>query len=328
MAILMDSTVDPGVPDPRSQVSGHRSTRPAADRPPRRGHLRRVDAAYGYAFIAPAVLGFVVFVALPIAGVFLFSFQDYNSLSGRSTYVGMENYERLLTSDVFGTVLRNTAVFSAFVIPANLVIGLLMAVLVNQRIRAISIFRTAYFVPVVISLVAWSLVWDVMLQDSGGINGWLAMIGIEGPNWLADPDWAMTSIIFVQVLKGVGVSMVLFLAALQEVPGELLEAAKIDGAGPWQSFRSVVVPLITPTIMMVAILATINSLKAFAQVFLLTEGGPGLSTNILGYFIYEQAFKAFQVGFASTAAVFLFLIVLVLTLLQWWSRKRWVFNES
>ncbi|WP_157428086.1 carbohydrate ABC transporter permease [Agromyces salentinus] len=321
----MDSTVDPAAPDPRSGPSEQKTGREPGRR---RGHLARVDAAYGYAFIAPAVIGFVVFVALPIAGVFVFSVQDYNSLSGRSDFVGMENYERLLASDVFGTVLRNTAVFSAFVIPANLVIGLVLAVLVNQRIRAIAIFRAAFFVPVVISLVAWSLVWEVMLQDSGGLNGWLAMIGIDGPNWLADPEWAMTSIIFVQVLKGVGVSMILFLAALQEVPVELIEAARIDGAKPRQVFRSVILPLITPTVMMVAILATINSLKAFAQVFLLTEGGPGLSTSILGYFIYEQAFKAFQVGFASTAAVFLFLIVLLLTLLQWWSRRRWVFNES
>ncbi|MET0812777.1 MAG: sugar ABC transporter permease [Microbacterium sp.] len=294
----------------------------------RPGRLERIDRLYGYAFIAPAVIGFLVFVAAPIAGVFLFSFQDYNSLSGRSSFVGLENYQDMVTNGTFHRVLQNTAVFSAFVIPANIILGLVLALLVNQRYRWIPIFRTAYFVPVIVSLVAWSLVWDVLLQDQGGLNGWLAMVGIDGPNWLASTEWAMPTIIAVQVLKGVGVSMILFLAALQEVPQELIEASKIDGAGRWKSFRHVVAPLIAPTTLMVAILATINSLKAFAQVYLLTEGGPQMSTAILGYYIYEQAFKAFQVGYASTAAVFLFIIVLALTLLQWWSRKRWVFNES
>ncbi|MFK4836061.1 carbohydrate ABC transporter permease [Microbacterium sp. ZW T2_14] len=305
------------------------SSPPAAvRRRPKRSKLERIDSLYGYAFVAPVVLGFLVFVALPILGVFAFSLQDYNTLSGRSSFVGVDNYVDLATNGVFARVLGNTAIFSAFVIPASILLGLALAVMVNQRMRAISIFRTAYFVPVVISLVAWSLVWDVLLQDQGGINGWLAMIGIEGPNWLADKNVAMTTIIIVQVLKGVGVSMILFLAALQDVPAELVEASRIDGAGRWQTFRHVVAPLITPTTFMVAILATINSLKAFAQVYLLTEGGPELSTAILGYYIYEQAFKAFQVGYASTAAVVLFAIVLALTLLQWWSRRRWVFNES
>tara|TARA_Y100000817_G_scaffold310005_1_gene299974 strand:- start:334 stop:1299 length:966 start_codon:yes stop_codon:yes gene_type:complete len=302
--------------------------RGSGSHPVRRGRLERIDSLYGYAFIAPAVLGFIVFVAVPIVGVFAFSFQDYNSLSGRTSFAGFDNYAELVASGTFARVLQNTALFSAFVIPANILIGLALAVLVNQRIPGIAIFRTAYFVPVVVSLVAWSLVWEVLLQDSGGLNGWLAMVGIDGPNWLASTEWAMTTIIGVQVLKSVGVSMILFLAALQDVPVELIEASRIDGARRWQSFRHVTAPLIAPTTVMVGILATIGSLKAFAQVYLLTEGGPQLSTSILGYYIYEQAFRAFQVGYASTAAVFLFAIVLALTLLQWWTRKRWVFNES
>lgn len=293
-----------------------------------RGRLERRDAFIGYAFIAPVVLGFIIFVAIPIVGVFVYSLQDTNSLSGRTEFVGFDNFLTLIQSEVFRTVLGNTTLFSLAVIPANVVLGLGLAVLVNQRLPAIAIFRTAYFVPVVISLVAWSLVWDFMLQDRGGVNGWLGTVGIEGPNWLASSEWAMPTVIFVQVLKGVGVSMILFLAALQDVPQEILEAAKVDGASRAQTFFRIAVPLISPTVMMVGILATINSLKAFAQVYLLTMGGPGYSTTILGYFIYDQAFKAFQVGFASSAAVVLFVIVLGLTLLQWWSRKRWVFNES
>lgn len=294
----------------------------------RPGRLERRDAWWGYAFIAPVVIGFAVFVAGPLIGVFYYSFQDFNALSGKSEFVGFDNYTSLLTNEVFLTVLGNTAVFSLAVIPGYVLLGLALAVLINQRIPAIAIFRTAYFVPVVISLVAWSLVWDYLMQAEGGLNAWLAMVGIQGPNWLADPDWAMTSVIVVQILKGVGVSMILFLAALQDVPEELQEAAQVDGANRFQIFTRVVLPLISPTLILVSILATINSLKAFAQIYLLTQGGPGYSTSVLGFFIYDQAFKAFQIGYASTAAVFLFVIVLGLTLIQWWSRKRWVFNEN
>lgn len=294
----------------------------------RSSKLARTDALWGYAFIFPAVIGFGVFVAGPLLGVFLFSLQNYNSLSGRSSFVGFDNYQNLLTSSVFATVIQKTALFSLGVIPGYVLLGLALAVLVNQKLPGIAIFRTAYFVPVVISLVAWSIIWDYMLQARGGVNGWLAEVGIAGPNWLSDPQWAMTTIIVVQIFKGVGVSMILFLAAFQDIPIEIKEAAEVDGANRWQSFTQVVLPLIAPAIVLVSILATINSLKAFAQVFLLTGGGPGRSTSILGYYIYDQAFKAFQVGTASTAAVFLFLIVISLTILQWWTRKRWVFHES
>jgi multiple sugar transport system permease protein len=296
--------------------------------PRRRNRMARVDSFYGYAFVAPVVVGFAVFVLVPVIGVVAFSVQDYNSFSGRSIFVGVENYTQLANDGVFARVLQNTAVFSLATIPAVLLLGLGLAVAVNSRIPGIAIFRTAYFVPVVVSMVAWSLVWNVLLQDSGGINGWLAMVGIDGPNWLADEAWAMPSLIALGVIKGVGVPMVLFLAALQNVPEELKEAARIDGATGWGVFRHVVLPLIAPTTIMVAILVTIGTLKAFAQIFVLTHGGPGISTAVLGFYIYQQAFEAFQVGYASAASIILLVLVLALTLLQWWTRKKWVFNES
>lgn len=301
--------------------------RPHATRP-RRTRAKTIDALYGYAFVAPAVIGFGIFVLAPLIGVFSFSGLEYNSLSGRETWVGFDNYVALFTSPVFAEVMRNTTVFALAVIPGNVILGLLLAVLVNLRLPAISFFRTAFFIPVVLSLVAWSLVWDYLLQANGGINAWLAQVGITGPNWLADPSTAMGTVIAVQVLKGVGISMVLFLAALQEVPEEIIEAARVDGASRPQIFFRMVLPLISPTILFVAILATINALKAFAQIYLLTQGGPGLSTSVLGYYIYDQAFNAFQVGSASAAAVVLFVIALVITLAQWMGRRKWVFNES
>jgi multiple sugar transport system permease protein len=290
--------------------------------------LQRRESWYGYAFVAPQVVGFAVFVALPLVSVLWFSLQEYNTFTGEQTFVGVANYERLATDGTFLVVLRNTAVFSLAVIPANIVLGMALALLVNQRIPGIALFRTAFFVPVVISLVAWSLVWDFLLQANGGVNAALAQVGVTGPNWLQEPFWAMASVVVVQVLKVVGISMVLFLAALQDVPRETVEAAQVDGASPVTVFTRITLPLVSPTILLVAILATINSLKAFAQVFLLTEGGPGLSTAILGYYIYDQAFQAFQVGYASTLAVVMFVVVLGLTLLQWLTRTRWVVHES
>lgn len=308
---------------------GDVSTRPPVQpKRPTRSRLARIDARYGYLFVAPALIGFLVFVAIPLVGVLYFSLHDYNSLSGRFAPVGFENYADLFQSAVFQTVLRNTLIFSLGVIPGNIILGMLLALLMNQRLPAIGIFRTAYFVPAVISLVAWTLVWEHLMQTSGGINGWLATIGIQGPAWLNDSTWSMVAVITVQILKNVGISAVLLLAALQDIPEEIIEASVLDGAGPGKRFWFIMRPLISPTLLMVAILATINSLKAFAQIFLLTGGGPGYSTTVLGYYIYERAFVAFQLGYASTAAVVLFIIILGLTLLQWWSRKRWVYVEE
>lgn len=290
--------------------------------------LARVDARNGYLFIAPALIGFVVFVAVPLVGVFYFSLHDYNSLSGKFMPVGLENYKVLLPNETFRTVLKNTAIFSLGVIPGNIILGMTLAILMNQRLPVIGLFRAAYFVPAVISLVAWSLVWEHLMQTNGGINAWLAMIGITGPAWLNDNVWSMVAVIFVQILKNVGISAVLLLAALQDVPEEIVEASILDGANKLQRFWTIIRPMISPTLLMVAILATINSLKAFAQIFLLTSGGPGYSTTVLGYYIYERAFRAFQLGYASTAAVVLFIIILGLTLVQWWSRKRWVYVED
>jgi len=290
--------------------------------------LKRQDRIAAAVFVAPAMIGFTIFVGIPLVSVFVLSTQSYNALSGISKFIGLDNFIRLFTDPVFYTVLVNTAVFALAVVPANVILGMLLAVLVNQRLPGMAIFRAAYFVPVVVSLVAWSLVWNLFMQNNGAINGWLGAIGLSGQNWLADPNWAMPSVIAVQVLKGVGVSMILFLAALQEVPEEQKEAAMIDGAGAIRIFFTITLPFISPTIVMVGILSTINSLKTFALIYALTGGGPGYSTSVLGYFVYDQAFNSLQIGFASAVSVILFVIALGLTVLQWWSRKKWVLHES
>lgn len=293
-----------------------------------RAKARAAEALTGYLFITPAVLGFAVFVAIPLFFVFRTSLLDYNVLSGASSFIGLDNYSRLLRSPVFTTVLTNTGVFALGIVPANVVLGLVLALLVNQKLPRIALFRTAYFVPVVVSMVAWSLVWRLFLQDNGAVNALLAAIGIDGPNWLASSDWAMISMIGVQILKSVGISMVILLAALQGVPQDINEAAAIDGAGWLRRTVSITVPTISPTLLLVAMLATISSLKTFSTIYALTQGGPGYSTTTLGYYIYDQAFGALQFGFASAASVLLFILALGLTVLQWWTRKHWVIDED
>jgi len=210
----------------------------------------------------------------------------------------------------------------------NLSLALLLAVLLNQRLRGTIAFRTIFFSPVVVSLVAWTIVWGFLLQDNGGVNGLLRVVGADGPNWLRGETTAMISVIVVQVVKNVGLNMVLFLAALQGVPGDLYEAATIDGARRWRQFRSITVPLISPTILLTSIITVVGSLQVFAQIAVLTQGGPGTSTTVLVYYLYQQAFQFHHFGYGATLSVLLFVIVLSLTVVQWQMRKKWVFHES
>lgn len=322
----MTQTLDGSPPRAPAPPAPRRSLRGGARRPV--STMARQDARAAYVLIAPALIGFTIFVAIPLVSVFSMSMHDYSTLTGSQVFIGLENYFQLFQNPVFYIVLRNTAVFAIASVPLGIVLGLGAALLVNQKLPAIGIFRTALFIPAVVSLVAWTLVWNLFLQDNGAINQWLGLLGIDGPNWLASSSWSMFSVIMVQALKGVGVNMVLFLAALQNVPGEIREAARIDGAGPWRSLISIVCPFISPTIVMVGILSTIGSLKTFILIYSLTEGGPGYSTSVLGYYIYDQAFGALQMGFASAVSIILFLIALTLTAIQWWGRKKWVHFEN
>lgn len=294
---------------------------------PRTSSARRRDFAAGYLMVLPAVLGSVLFVVVPLVTVVWYSLHDWNVLAGTFVFAGGDNYERMLADPGLRDSLLASLWFSVGLVVLNISLALTLAVLLNQRLPGTTTFRTFFFSPVVVSLVAWTIVWSFLLQAEGGINGFLAQLGITGPNWLREPTTAMLSVIVVQVFKNVGLNMILFLAALQGVPEEVQEAARIDGAGAWRRFRSIVLPLISPTILLVSILTIVGSLEVFAQIAVLTGGGPGNSTTVLVYFLYQQAFVFNDFGYASAIAVLLFLIVLVLTLVQWQTRRRWVFHE-
>jgi multiple sugar transport system permease protein len=290
--------------------------------------IERRDGLTGYLFVAPQLIGIIVFVLIPLGLVVYYSLHEWNVLAGTFRFVGDANYQKLLSDPALPEVLGATAIFSAGLVVFNMSLALLLAVLVNQKLKGITVFRTIFFSPVVVSLVAWTIVWSFLLQANGGINGILAVFGIEGPNWLRTPTTAMISVIVVQVFKNVGLNMVLFLAALQGVPRELYEAARVDGASRFKQFRRITIPLISPTILLTAIITVVGSLQVFAQIAVLTQGGPGMSTTVLVYYLYQQAFQFHRFGYGATISIVLFLIVLVLTVFQWQMRRRLVFYEN
>jgi len=290
--------------------------------------VARRDWIVGYTMVAPVVLGSLAFVIAPLIAVVWFSLHDWNVLANTFVFSGTDNYERMLADPGLHNSLLVSLWFSIGLVVLNVTLALFLAVLLNQKLPGTTTFRTFFFSPVVVSLVAWTIVWSFLLQADGGINGFLAVLGIEGPNWLRGDVTAMLAVIVVQVFKNVGLNMILFLAALQAVPEEISEAARIDGAGAWRRFRSITMPMISPTILLVMILTIVGSLEVFAQIAVLTGGGPGNSTTVLVYYLYQQAFRFNDFGYASAIAVLLFFIVLVLTLIQWQTRKRWVFHEN
>jgi multiple sugar transport system permease protein len=304
-----------------------RSARPPTARAPY-WTMRRRDELAGWLFVAPQLAGILAFVIVPLGLVGWYSLHEWNVLAGTFDFVGLGNFDQLTSDPRLGPALRATGMFSAGLVVLNLTLALFLAVLLNQKLRGTVVFRTLFFSPVVVTLVAWTIVWGFLLQDNGGINGFLEAIGLDGPNWLRGNTTAMISVIVVQLFKGVGLNMVLFLAALQGVPAELYEAARIDGASAWARFRRVTVPLISPTILLTMILTVVGSLQVFAQIAVLTQGGPGTSTTVLVYYLYQQAFQFHHFGYGATISLLLFVIVLALTLLQWRMRRRWVFHED
>ncbi|MEI7849042.1 MAG: sugar ABC transporter permease [Chloroflexota bacterium] len=309
------------------------SSAPTPISPPKKHRISRMaffDSLWGYLFIAPQFLGFLCFVLGPVVTIFVYSLSERNLLSGKTTFVGLANFSHLFTADpLFWKVLSNTLIFTAGLVPLNLILALLLAIMLSRQAFAVNFFRTIFFSPVVTSTVAWAIVWSFMLQgNQGTINQILRLFHINGPNWLLEPGWAMTWVIITRVLKNVGLNMILFLAALQDLPREHIEAASLDGANPWQLVWNIILPFLAPTILLVTVITVIGSLNVFDHIMLLTAGGPSNSTMVLAYYVYFTAFKVNEIGYASSIAVVLFLIALGLTSLQWTMRKRFVFNEN
>jgi|JI10StandDraft_1071094.scaffolds.fasta_scaffold234302_3 multiple sugar transport system permease protein len=301
----------------------------AGSRRTKRITLVQRDAFYGYLFVLPQVIGFLLFVLGPLMAVFAFSLQDRNLLSDRASFVGLGNYQQMIADPLFAKVLANSLIFMTGLVPLNLGISLTLALLLARSSRRVSLFRSVIFLPVVTSAVAWAIVWNFILQgEQGALNQVLALVGIRGPNWLGDPTWAMVSVIVVRVLKNVGLNVVIFVAALQDLPRDTVEAAEVDGATRWQSTRYIIIPFLAPSIMFVTIITVIGSLNVFDHIMLLTGGGPSNATMVLAFYVYHAAFRMYEIGYASTLAVVLFLLALLLTIVQWVLRRRFVYSEN
>jgi multiple sugar transport system permease protein len=305
--------------------------RPTARAPRRRRSLlARREALAGYMFVAPQVLGFLALVLGPVIAVFFFSMQQRNLLAGNAAFVGLDNYQQLMTNDaLFRKVLLNSLGFALGLVPLNIALALSLALLLSRPLRGVTFFRMLFFSPVITSAVAWAIVWKFILQNEQGmLNQLLALAGIDGPNWLRESAWAMPAVIVTRVLKMVGLNMLIFLAALKGLPQEYVEAARVDGASSWQVLRRLTLPQLAPTTFMVMLITLIGSLQVFDHIMLLTEGGPGHSTMVLGFYIYYQAFEFFETGYASSLAVILFAITLALTVAQWKLRRRYIYHEQ
>ena len=289
----------------------------------------RREAIIGWAFVTPQMAGFIIFVLLPLVSVFMYGMQEKNLLFGTSSFVGLDNFARLFSDPLFVKSLVNTLIFSAGVVPLNLIFSLMLALYLGGGKTGTKFVRGIIFLPVVTSGVAWAIVWRYLLQGgtAGPVNWFLSQIGIEGPNWLFEKGWAMTSVIVTRVMKNLGMNVLIFMGAVLNMPGDVIEAARIDGAKGWNLFSKIKLPLLMPTVMMVTIVTVIGSMRVFDTIKLMTDGGPEGSTMVMVYYIYHQAFRMFETGYASAIAVVLFGIVLVLTLLQWVSRKRVSYYE-
>lgn len=291
--------------------------------------LKSKEMWMGYLFILPIVAGYIIFLFGPIVYAFVMSFTNW-SLFGNTAYIGLDNYIYAMRDDpVFWDTVVNTVYFSAGLVPLNIVLSLLLAILLKRKIWGIGLFRTAIFTPVVVSLVVWGIVWKFIFSTDGGlVNLLIRTFGGTEIAWLFSETWTMPTVIVVSALKGVGMNMVIFLAALHDVPKDYYEASKIDGASRWETFKSITLPMITPAVFMVTIITVIGSLKVFGQIYVMTGGGPGTSTYVMVFYIFKQAFRSYEFGYASALAFILFSIILVLTLIQWKLRKRWVHYEQ
>ncbi len=288
------------------------------------GRQRKKGWYAPYLFIAPQMAGFFIFVLGPLVAVFIFSLQSRNLLSGQVSFVGLQNYIQMIQMDpLFTKTLVNSLIFTMGLVPTNIALALAISLILSKQFRGTTFFRTVFFTPVVTSAVAWAIVWKFLLQGEAGlVNRYLEIFGITGPNWLREPHWAMFSVIITRVFKNLGMNIVLYMAAITNLPTQLMEAATIDGAGRWTIFHKITFPLLMPTTLMISVLTVIGSLKVFDHIMLLTAGGPNNATMVMVYYIYHQAFQFFETGYASGLAVILFLIVLVLTLSQWSIRKK------
>jgi len=271
----------------------------------------------GILFLTPTLVIFSMFILFPVLFSFFLSFHKWNMFSSSQSFIGFANYQRLLTDPEFWQVLKQTIMYTLGTVPLNMVIALFLAMMLNKKIKGKSFLRTAFFTPVIISPVAAALIWRWIYDPNFGLlNYATGLFGIPPVNWLNDSRAAMAALIIMGVWKTLGINMVLFSAGLQGIPDTYYEAAEMDGAGRWSKFWNITLPMLTPTTFFIMIMSMISSFQVFDIVYVLTSGGPMGSTKVMVFYMYEYAFKFFEMGYASAVAYIFFAMLAILTLLQ------------
>lgn len=287
-------------------------------------NLSNSQTSAAWIFVFPALLGMLIFIIIPIFFSFGLSFAKWDLLNPIQ-FVGLDNYKEIFTEPLFGKILLNTVVFALATSFFGVIIPLILAAIMNSKIRGADFFKTAYFLPFITPMIVIGIVWEWIFDPNIGLLNKVLQVHI---NWLYDPHWAMPALILVSVWKLIGYNMIIFLSGFSGISNSMFEAAKIDGANPVETFFYVTIPLLSPTIFFVVIITAVSSFQIFDLIYLMTQGGPLDSTNVLVYAIYKNSFEYFNAGKASAIAYVLFVIILVLTLLQWNMRKKLVYNEE
>lgn len=291
--------------------------------------LRGREAISFYLFVLPWIIGFLIFTLGPIIASLYFSFTDYDIMLSPA-FIGLDNFKELFNDPLFYTSLYNTLYIVLLAVPLGMVVSFAIALLLNQKVGLLAAYRTAYFIPSIVPAVASAALWLYLLQPQWGlVNGFLENIGITGPGWLSSELWSKPAIIMMMVW-GAGNTVIIYLAGLQDIPQIFYEAAEIDGADGWNKFWRVTLPLMTPSLFFTLVLGIIGTFQIFAQIFVLTDGmgGPQNSTLVYMLYLYRNGFNFFRMGYASAMAWVLFVLILLLTWLQFKGARRWVYYES
>ena len=300
---------------------------PAQPKRPPRLRLQTREALEGYLLVAPAVIGFLLFTLFPMLASFGLSLTEYDLLSS-PTWIGLDNYRRMIGDELFWHSLRVTGTYALVALPVGLVLALAMALLLNQNVPRITVWRTLYVLPSVLSGVAVAVLWRWLFNaEFGLLNVLLDSVGIRGPDWLGTTEWALPALILVG-LWGVGGSMLVYLGGLQGIPTELYEAIEVDGGNAWHKFRNITLPMLSPVILFNLVISLIYTFQYFTEPYVITEGGPENSTLVYMLYLYRNAYQYFQMGYASALAWVLFLLVLVLTVAVFRTTPMWVHYEG
>lgn len=288
--------------------------------------MKHKEYIWAYLFVAAPILGFMLFALIPLSYSVYVSFTDYSGYTA-PVFNGGDNYVKLVNDELFWKTLLNTF-YAALSIPIGMALALGFAAALNQKIHGIRFFRTMFFLPTISSIIALTLLWKWIFNDTYGLlNYLLQFIGIQGPAWLSSELWAMPAMIIQGVWGSLGINIVLYLAALQGVPSSFYEAAEIDGANRWEKFRHITIPCISPTTLYVLITSIIGALQDYPRFQIMTEGGPNYSTTTIVYYLFQNAFRYMEMGFASAMAWILGFIILAITVLNFYLSKRWVHYE-